>query len=324
MPYIASFRVCILSLTLLSGALCQAALELHVAQTNPHELTLTWPGSAVLEQADSAAGPWHVVDGAVSGWRTSTDGNGAFFRLRSVFSLEVTLTGDGSGRVASDPAGIACGADCTALFDAGTEVTLTAEAEPGSQFVGWNGQAGATDPLVVLMDQARSITASFERASTTILVNGDFEQGPGVGWIEQPGPLIVPAATMGVLAWSGQYVARLGYESDNRHEAILRQVITLPPDPPLYLHLSVWIYSEEICDVGYYDLMGAYINGIAIEENASLCRSDNTDGWVRNVMDLSPYAGQQIELGFRIFANAWDPLASIVLLDGLEINQSPF
>lgn len=58
-------------------------------------------------------------------------------------------------------------------------------------------------------------------------------------------------------------------------------------------------------------------------ENAQLCNYDSTNGWERDVLDLSPYAGQQIELAFRIFSNYGDPLASIVLLDGFEFNNAP-
>ena len=51
--------------------------------------------------------------------------------------LTVTKAGDGSGTVASNPAGIDCGADC-AERSGRDVVTLTPAAAPASQFGGWS------------------------------------------------------------------------------------------------------------------------------------------------------------------------------------------
>ena len=47
-------------------------------------------------------------------------------------TLNVVLTGNGSGTVTSDPAGIDCGIDCSEVLPEGTVVTLTATPDPGS------------------------------------------------------------------------------------------------------------------------------------------------------------------------------------------------
>jgi hypothetical protein len=54
------------------------------------------------------------------------------------YGLTVTKAGSGSGRVTSSPAGIDCGATCSALFPDETDVLLTPVADPGSTFVGWD------------------------------------------------------------------------------------------------------------------------------------------------------------------------------------------
>src|SRR5262249_19366968 len=53
-------------------------------------------------------------------------------------TLNVSKSGTGSGRVSSVPAGIDCGPTCSAPFDAGSSVTLTAIPSPGSRFSGWS------------------------------------------------------------------------------------------------------------------------------------------------------------------------------------------
>lgn len=76
--------------------------------------------------------------------------------------LTVTLAGVGVGAVSSDPAGIACGADCTEDFAAGTTVTLTAAAGTGSVFAGWTGGGcTGTGPCVVSLGGATTVTATF-------------------------------------------------------------------------------------------------------------------------------------------------------------------
>jgi List-Bact-rpt repeat protein len=79
-----------------------------------------------------------------------------------VWDLTVTKTGSGSGTVTSSPSGINCGGTCTAAFDQGASVTLTATAESGSLFTGWSGEGcSGTGTCIVTMDAAKSVTANF-------------------------------------------------------------------------------------------------------------------------------------------------------------------
>ena len=57
----------------------------------------------------------------------------------SPVALTVTKAGPGSGTVTSAPAGITCGAPCSATSASGTTVTLTATPAAGSTFAGWSG-----------------------------------------------------------------------------------------------------------------------------------------------------------------------------------------
>ncbi len=76
-------------------------------------------------------------------------------------SLSVTKKGPGGGRVTSVPAGIDCGSTCVYDFGPGAGVTLSAEPNAGSTFVGWKGACSGAGGCDVTMSQARSVRAVF-------------------------------------------------------------------------------------------------------------------------------------------------------------------
>ena len=78
-------------------------------------------------------------------------------------TLTVSRTGAGGGTVTSSPTGIDCGRTCAAGFGVGTKVTLTATAAAGSRFAGFSGACTGTGSCRVTMDEARDVTAAFEK-----------------------------------------------------------------------------------------------------------------------------------------------------------------
>jgi hypothetical protein len=96
-----------------------------------------------------------------------------------------------SGTVTSNPAGIACGADCSAAFPQGSNVTLTAAVTAGSNatFAGWGGTAPATCgtnlTCVVPMTGVQAVTATFNIATQPLTVS--VTGGGGVSSNVQPG-----------------------------------------------------------------------------------------------------------------------------------------
>ncbi len=76
--------------------------------------------------------------------------------------LTVTRSGSGSGAVTSSPAGIDCGATCSASLSG--SATLTATPASGSTFAGWSGDCTGTGSCVVAMSAAKSVTATFKQA----------------------------------------------------------------------------------------------------------------------------------------------------------------
>ncbi|MEJ2541853.1 MAG: hypothetical protein P8188_18115 [Gemmatimonadota bacterium] len=95
-----------------------------------------------------------------------------------LFTLDVTVSGSGSGVVTSTPEGIDCGSDCQEPYPEGSTVTLTAEADAGSTFDGWEG-AGCTgtDPCAVTLDQDQTVTATFTLDPVSFPVTVQVEEG---------------------------------------------------------------------------------------------------------------------------------------------------
>lgn len=131
-----------------------------------------------------------------AGWEGACSGTGeclvtmdapksvtARFGLRA--TLSVLVTGNGAGTVSSAPAGIDCGANCTATYDSGTTVVLTAQPAGGSAFAGWSGGGcSGTGPCTVVMDANRAVTATFTAGVRLTVVKA----GTGTGTVESDPP----------------------------------------------------------------------------------------------------------------------------------------
>ncbi|MBL8916319.1 MAG: hypothetical protein JNM17_36805, partial [Archangium sp.] len=82
---------------------------------------------------------------------------------RHRYALSVSLAGTGAGRVTSSPTAIDCGSSCSADFDSGTTVTLTAAPDAGSTFAGWSGACSGTGSCSVTVTAITSVSATFSR-----------------------------------------------------------------------------------------------------------------------------------------------------------------
>jgi hypothetical protein len=124
--------------------------------------------------------------------RIGTHGRGAWeipAAGNQTFALTVSTLGTGAGAVTSNDGSINCGVTCTANFNPGTTVTLTATPAAGSLFTGWSGACTGFQGCTVTMSAAQSVTASFSllapgalsfvpvtpcRIADTRLANGPF------------------------------------------------------------------------------------------------------------------------------------------------------
>jgi cysteine-rich repeat protein len=145
--------------------------------------------------------------------------------------------------------------------------------------------------------------------TTTLLTNGNFDQGATAVWTPNPPdrPLINTAddisTTAGITlqAFSAPYVAWLGYDLVNT-EITLRQPFTIPLGT---LSLTVTGYRQVrtdesgcACDYGYVDLT---VGGTTLPPLQTWSAYDAATGWMffSSTVDLAPLPGQTGEIQLR-------------------------
>jgi len=148
------------------------------------------------------------------------------------------------------------------------------------------------------------------------LVNGNFEAG-SYGWGQYSAngwPLIVKSDVLPVPPHSGVWAVWLG--GDDNEDADLWQVVKVPTKNPT-LKYWLWIASEDVCG---YDVAGVMINLTEVVDGYWLCSDNNTGGWIKRTVDLSPYAGQTVELDFVAFTD--EVFNSNLFIDDVSLGDS--
>ncbi len=142
----------------------------------------------------------------------------------TTYELSLHKTGTGTGAVISQSvSGISCGegSGCSASYEEGTSVTLTASADAGSTFVGWNGACtGSSNTCTVFMDEAKTVTAKFDISTYDLTIAKD---GLGLG--------IVTSSPSGISCGSG---------SDCSKNYLFNDVITLNAAPSTGSYFAGW------------------------------------------------------------------------------------
>lgn len=77
-----------------------------------------------------------------------------------MYTLTITLPGNGNGSVTSSPGGISCPPTCTTGFAPGTQVTLTSDPAANAYFVGWGGSCSGTGVCQVTLTQNGSVSST--------------------------------------------------------------------------------------------------------------------------------------------------------------------
>ena len=96
-----------------------------------------------------------------------------------IVQLSVVKTGAGTGTITSSPAGLNCGATCSAGFSTNSVVQLTAIAGTNSVFTVWSGAAsGTNNPISVTLNTNKTVIANFDglpaiaTAGATLAIEG--------------------------------------------------------------------------------------------------------------------------------------------------------
>jgi len=83
----------------------------------------------------------------------------------------LTVSPGAGGSISANIGNINCGASCQDDYADGTPVTLTPLADSGQIFTGWSGDCSGNGACVVTMNQARSVSASFDLNGPTLSIN---------------------------------------------------------------------------------------------------------------------------------------------------------
>jgi hypothetical protein len=147
--------------------------------------------TAGLATADGVAGSAPIA--SVQGFFSSTVDYGVVaLEIESVPAgpFDLTLEASPGGTASADPA--------SGPYDPGTSVTLTATPDPGFAFAGWSGDvSGTQNPVTLVMDADKSVTASFAPEYTVTLSpdpGGSIDLAPP-GGVYLAGSVVVATAT---------------------------------------------------------------------------------------------------------------------------------
>lgn len=127
-------------------------------QTITFVLTPSVPGSFSIP----------ISTGASEDTNPSNNNGSIGFTVASA-SRTLTVTKEGGGTVASAPAGISCGSDCSESYPEGTDVFLTATPDSGQRFVSWTGGGcdGVTGRIcTVTVNADTAVKATFAAVPT--------------------------------------------------------------------------------------------------------------------------------------------------------------
>jgi hypothetical protein len=195
---------------------------------------------------------------------------------------------------APSPTGVA-----TATASATHTPTVTPTVTPTATFATAMATS-TTEPSTTMSATPTSTPSPTHTPIAGILpINGDFEQGD-TGWRRDDDAYIVNSAT---LARTGQWSALLGSSDGNADE--LAQILTVPVDQP-YLHYWYTALSQHVdC---YEDAAFVYIDpnpddfeiGTMVESHFDFCEDREFIEYREVIIDLSAYAGQRVELLFRM------------------------
>lgn len=160
-----------------------------------------------------------------------------------------------------------------------------------------------------------NLRAALATPPSTAIRNGGFEQGSNGDWQEYSSKG-APIIYVGQQPYAGSYLAWLGSLPDE--VSTLTQAVTLPSTNLLSLQFVYRIYSQETRCNQANDLAYVAINGKELKRFL-LCAANNS-GWRSVMLNLSQYAGQNVQLQFYSKNNRM--LFSSFFIDDVSLSTS--
>ena len=157
------------------GATCSADFS------NGTAVTLTATGAGFTGWSGGCTG----TGACVVTLNANTSVTATFTAVPGNANLTVTKAGNGAGTVTSSPAGLDCGATCSAQLVQGT-IILTANAANGSTFAGWSNGTGnanctGTNTCDIPLTVDSTVIATFTLNAVPVPVTANIASGNGGG-----------------------------------------------------------------------------------------------------------------------------------------------
>ena len=200
-----------------------------------------------------------------------------------------TLTIDtvGNGHVDLNP-------DMT-LYPEGTEIELTAVADPGWTFSGWSGDASGTDltTSVIVGDGNKAVTATFTQNEYTLTININPSSAAGTVTPNNPGPyhyndivILTPSANTGYTfsGWTGAGTNGAGNTREVTITDNMEVTATFTADNNVAL--SGWVVVPSLTNAGY-----------TLDSSASLLSLDLSAVDTSSRVTVKQSAGPTLSLG---------------------------
>ena len=140
-----------------------------------------------------------------------------------------------------------------------------------------------------------NVSIADDATPTERLINGGFESGDGVGWVQTAGSwdIIMYYTETGMEVHSGSWGSWLG--GDTSYTDSHYQQVTISPNATV-VTLSYYYYIETAESSGAWDYLDVYINSSLLAWYSN--QDDTGSSWVYASFDLSAYNGTTINLTF--------------------------
>ncbi|MGH7686900.1 MAG: exo-alpha-sialidase [Candidatus Dormibacteria bacterium] len=231
-------------------------------------------------------------------------------------TISTALTSGTAGTVSLGVSGAPAGATATlgaASVTAGGSTGLSVgagTATPGSYTLTVTGTEGTVTHSAVV---ALTVTG----VGGAVVTNGGFETGSLSSW--STGGVFSPTATT-TQKHSGAFAAQLSAsaEPEPNGDSSLTQTITVPSGAST---LSFW-YWPSSTDTITYDWQEAQIRNTSGATLASVFKvCSNAQAWTQVTFNMTPYAGQNVQLWFNAHGDGYGDL-TYMYLDDVSVTQN--